>query len=111
MKCILKFEKYFHLSQCYSGERCDPWAFCFTSSPESLSHFKHIWYKLSFREGIQVSSNEREHPSPSGKGVRKKPDNSFINLLQNEQGNTNQNFRNFYVFGFLQNHWVNLNNT
>jgi hypothetical protein len=29
MKCILKFEKYFHISQCYSGERCGPWASCF----------------------------------------------------------------------------------
>jgi hypothetical protein len=28
MKCILKFEKYFHMSQCYSGERCGPWASC-----------------------------------------------------------------------------------
>jgi hypothetical protein len=29
MKCILKFEMYFHMSQCYSGERCGPWASCF----------------------------------------------------------------------------------
>jgi S-ribosylhomocysteine lyase LuxS involved in autoinducer biosynthesis len=29
MKCILKFEKYFHMSQCYSGEQCGPWASCF----------------------------------------------------------------------------------
>jgi hypothetical protein len=28
MKCILKFEKYFHMSKCYSGERCGPWASC-----------------------------------------------------------------------------------
>jgi hypothetical protein len=32
MKCILKFEKYFHMSQCYSGERCGPWASCFIST-------------------------------------------------------------------------------
>jgi hypothetical protein len=31
MKCILKFEKYFHMSQCYLGERCDPWASCLWS--------------------------------------------------------------------------------
>jgi hypothetical protein len=29
MKCILKFKKYFHMSQCYSGERYGPWASCF----------------------------------------------------------------------------------
>jgi hypothetical protein len=29
MKCISKFEKYFHMSKCYSGERCGPWASCF----------------------------------------------------------------------------------
>jgi hypothetical protein len=28
MKYILKFEKYFHISKCYSGERCGPWASC-----------------------------------------------------------------------------------
>jgi hypothetical protein len=28
MKCLLIFEKYFHKSQCYSGERCGPWVFC-----------------------------------------------------------------------------------
>jgi hypothetical protein len=35
MKCVLKFEKYFHMSQCYSGERCGPWASCssYSSSP------------------------------------------------------------------------------
>jgi hypothetical protein len=31
MKCILKFEKYFHMSQCYSGERCGPWASCYNN--------------------------------------------------------------------------------
>ena len=34
MRCILEFEKYFHMSQCYSGERCGPWASCSQSDPK-----------------------------------------------------------------------------
>jgi hypothetical protein len=28
MKRIFKLKKYFHMSQCYSGEQCGPWASC-----------------------------------------------------------------------------------
>ena len=36
MKCILKFEKYFHMSQCYSGERCGPCASCFSKMIDTM---------------------------------------------------------------------------
>jgi hypothetical protein len=40
MKCILKFEKYFHMSHCYSGEGCGPWAFCFNSHTKEKTKTK-----------------------------------------------------------------------
>jgi hypothetical protein len=41
IKCIFKFEKYFHMSQCYSGERSGPWASC-------LSYRKSKTYNTEF---------------------------------------------------------------
>jgi hypothetical protein len=38
MKCILRFEKYFYMSQCYSGERCGPWASCLDDNRGFVEH-------------------------------------------------------------------------
>jgi hypothetical protein len=42
MKCIFDMEKYFYMGQGFSGERCDPWAFClfvfFVGHVLSISH-------------------------------------------------------------------------
>jgi hypothetical protein len=57
MKCILKFEKYFHMSQCYSGERCGPWASClkcnknkneWNTTSKTLNNNFTPFYVLSF---------------------------------------------------------------
>ena len=47
MKCILKFEKYFHMSQCYSGERCGPWASCLMSQTWFVCSFGHFGAKTT----------------------------------------------------------------
>jgi hypothetical protein len=63
MKCILKFEKYFHMSQCYSGERCGPWASCFLNNRiDYISCIKNYHVCLLFffniRLHVFISYNE-----------------------------------------------------
>jgi hypothetical protein len=59
MKCILKFEKYFHMSQCYSGERCGPWASCCRViqylSDEHIDTYNYFYMKwLSYQRVISL---------------------------------------------------------
>jgi hypothetical protein len=45
MKCKLKFKKYFHMSQYYSGERCGPWASCFYTKMFEIVTRLFRWHK------------------------------------------------------------------
>jgi hypothetical protein len=54
MKYIVKFEKYFHMSQCHSGERYGPWGSCFKLIKLSSLKHMHVYafdlYTNSFRQ-------------------------------------------------------------
>jgi hypothetical protein len=110
MKRIFKFKKYFHMSQCYSGERCGPWASCCccfffleiffsrTSRPKSIKlGTNHSWVK-----GLQVCSIKGQGPFQRGDNHEniKNGLGSFKNLLKNYRVNFNQTYhKSFWVEG------------
>jgi hypothetical protein len=62
MKCISKFEKYYHMNQCYSGERCGPWASCFSSSDRINSKLD---VKVARGLGLSWLVSGADRPRPS----------------------------------------------